>query len=867
MSTATFLLAILPYGLPHAGELAARGFAAAVAAPLGVAAAPGQESSREALYFEAFHVEVALRDFDRAAKLYEAAASGRDDLESGDLFARCIAGQGRCLAALGRTVEARALFDRALEFAPGLSAALEGIDRLDGSNRISEELDDRIVGTVWGLADGASFDASAEQLVDMGDVAVPTLARLLRNDGVQLSALAAIALGEIHTRKSWQEIAAALSDPSFAYPRAALRPIWSAALDAITVPAFIAALDRLPDEERASFALAVRDDQLEGMSSEPGAFATYVRRLLNDPDPTVRGSFLGVTLLEDAVRDLSPQMVELSRSEVDDLRRIAARWLDENAGKMDVEVVRIAAATLAVDPDPSIRAHALAAGFFIATRSSKGSAVEIAVQALADADPIVFVRGLEIIENFEIGGSIPRDSHAILAAAIARLIGDPGLGGDEYRETLFSALGSLPILTDEELIDLYARAGEPGCAWSGQTLANARVAMANELLSRRVADGLDTFATSVFARVPDDRGRRTWFELCTAQRRSRPELCALAANVEDPDLRALAYEAFQWTSPERRPSPGALRFLAQDLRTTHEPRLEACLRVIREERCPELIDPLNDVYERTTGDLRTWALHKLAAVSGPDAEPLLRARMRETPQWGEFGSLDQLEAIAGDSIVPELVEIARLHGSAATVTMWMIHHQADRSLRVSPHLVESFVRALPRELLDGAALDHLKNAIRADLLAEIIVDALGSDDRGRRYAAISIAGELHVEAAWDELLGVLDEADGKLRHEAINALEKLREYRELRHTVTLLGDAEARREGFEKARALLSSADAGQRAGAALALGVLRDVRALPLLLDLLSDESVEVRSAATRAIEKLDAAVPPAAESGEAGG
>jgi HEAT repeat protein len=189
---------------------------------------------------------------------------------------------------------------------------------------------------------------------------------------------------------------------------------------------------------------------------------------------------------------------------------------------------------------------------------------------------------------------------------------------------------------------------------------------------------------------------------------------------------------------------------------------------------------------------------------------------------------------------------------APTVSVWL--NTSWNNKRVSPATIERYVRELPPELLGSNDLDGFAPSLPLDLLKDRVLAGLASEDPTMRRAAALLAGTWHIEAAAPQLAALLDSADGMLRDAAMDSLKKIREYREVRGAA-LTDTAAARRAAFEKAKALLGNADPDQRIGAALAFGALGDVAGVPLLLDLMQDGNTDVRAAAKKALEKLNAA------------
>jgi HEAT repeat protein len=837
------------------------GWIVPIALVLVAAASAAQQANDDPLY-RAYQAEVAQRDFAAADSLYAQAIAQLEksskDGKGADAIAKARVGRARCLAALGKKEEAKEQLLLVLQSKPDDKIARLELAKLTEPDAATQRIADRVQSMLGEMNSEAGDQRTLADFGRMGDVAVPGLAQALRDEDVTIVVRAAKAIAWIETPASWQALAAALSDPQLLYPGAigeALVNRCSTGLrvTSTTLPAILALLSRMEEDLRWSVAeaLIIQPAIREG---EPAASIEVVQRLLRDDSERIRDRAAQVRC--DDVGDALVPVVQRMLDATDAAeRRRAATLIACNTQSLPRPALDELIDRIKKDRDPQIRMNAHLAEFHRHRNESNDLtlAADSVLALLADEDPQVFAAGVSQIDS--IRDVLPESAHELFARAVARCLEDPALS-DETRTHVAKRVDRYH-LTEDELVELFIRAGKAKLGWSDAKVDELRSQLAR-LVARSADKGdFDLRAAEVLRRIPDAKGRRIWFQRWAGKETAN--LVRVAASDDDVAVRRLAYSV---GLPAVSVDSTELPHLAEDLPQIDEKSLMRLFESLRATPNPALVAPLRAIHAKARGDLENLSLRVLGFSGGKEATPDLLASLRSKKPCDPYLCLDLLSKDMGEQeVVRELVAAAQRHGSAQTVVMWLNWESAGQ--RAPASLAESFVRQVPPELLRMYAFRQVASKLPLDLLRERVTAALRGADREEQRDAAALAGEYRLDFTWDDLARLLDSGDGGVRLQAMESLQKLREYRELRGA-TAAGDSEARRAAIEKATAMAKNPDVGQRIAAALAFGALGDVSAVAPLLDLATDADASVRLAAQKALEKLQAAPapPPAAPS-----
>jgi HEAT repeat protein len=152
-------------------------------------------------------------------------------------------------------------------------------------------------------------------------------------------------------------------------------------------------------------------------------------------------------------------------------------------------------------------------------------------------------------------------------------------------------------------------------------------------------------------------------------------------------------------------------------------------------------------------------------------------------------------------------------------------------------------------------------------IIDALVSAAKDSDAGVRAAAVDALGATKDPRAFDAIVGKLSDSDWNVRFEVVDALSRLRDERVIAPLLTAAGDADAavRDSAHENLETIVSGDDTFAKpddfAGrledpnpyvvmsAAECLGLLRDKRAVPVLMKLLSSNNPDARLDAVKAL------------------
>jgi HEAT repeat protein len=824
------------------------------------------DAGADALSYAAFKLETEKRDLPAAlqawTKALDAAATANDPA----LAKKAQLGRARCLVAMRKREDAKAALDALLAADPKDAEAKALLVELDKGGHTADELaaeagemlDVYMSAIVQGNVD-SSIQQVRQDVIRMGDAAVPELARRLRDLHSRVVSEAVTILLLIDTERSIATLAEGIRDPAVAYP-ALLAVSGPNRSRREMLPIARAAFDR---SERKLHALGAEWlIELRG-TLPPHDAAETTRRMLEDPDPAIRIGATGPCNECATVVELVPAVDQLVEADDEALQAVATYFIGNNGVCVPADAERWTAA-LGRSRFPSIRSRAWANQLH-ALRDSDYRVMERCMLALlGDDDPSVFTVGADLLasEGTNSFRETGRDRHEAIVAIGRRAIEAPGLSAKD-REVVLSNL-PCDALDDDELFDLFTRLAGGPAEMSDVRRAAVRENYARRMMWRHVStpEARDAFAAAIFRRIQDAAGMKVWLQVAptvgndASSPRFLPELGAAAAASADREVRLLVY-AF---AARNTLNAGRMPHLGEDLAEAETATQLTVLRAIGWGREPSALPALRKVLENSSGELHKAALEALTHVGGNDAAPDFLAEFRRSPRNFDVSLFRTIEAgLGSEALARAIVDVVAADPGLVSWPLadWVNSDASNR--RLSAATVEAVCRILPKERLTREVVSSAALLLPPEVVRPIVMDLLKSPNRDDVIGALRLVGRLRIDVAWTQVAALLDASDGEITQQAIDALTKLREYRDLKRTV-LADDGDARRAAFEKARALAKSGTAEQRAGSALALAATADVAAIPLLLDLLGDADASVRSAAKLALEKLAERAPATA-------
>lgn len=831
------------------------------ASPTIAAATVTPAGDAEAAYYRAFYLESALRRFDEAQATYAEASALATQVGARGLAARALAGHGRCLQALGRIDEARRAFENALALDPELAEARAGLDasaRSAAGDGVDPELRLRIQALVQKLG-GPERDDAQLDLGRVGDVAVPFLADGLRSRDVAVVEGAAKLLVDAATPAAIDALIGALDDDEVLFPRMLARGLGDPNAypnDWEQYGRFARAGLRHEDPEiRRKFAgvTAYVASQWPALSG----LAAMLDTIGADPDPAVFGALMNQqAAVTGAVRrDPSTAAARAlawarraASSESTSTRR-AAWHLCLSLSQLGVAADEVLLG-LADDPEPEIRAGILQ---WAQDRAARGGAEETAeafdliLRAMGD-DPDQDVRRTAIERLRRMEAPWPAAVRDAAWAALREVL--DGTASVSLRGAVLDLVVTSTeheTFTPAQLGEVFARLA--GLSWLGErNVGGYQSGLAQRMLLRPKGEREPAFA---FARAAfaagDTDGRRALLEACRSQGLTlEPEIHALvleAAASDDPTLRR---EAYAGLDDSMGLDLGRLPHLRDDIAGGS---ISAFL-VLPEAPDPSFAPAIASLLDQVTRSGK-WPLivAKRYAAADPDGAferllPVLRAT--DTSPDGvslrrEMFSL--LWEVDADAMVAHLL--------AGTLG---IDVDGTLATRIPLEARERLARELPADRLTAQWMSHLwlvRPTLDPEAARALMGKGLQGTDGGLLLPALEIAETL---AGPDDLPRIVELADAgplDVRKAATETLAKIRARLEERAAIELFGPS-GRVEALKRARAMAGGSDPTQRRAAALALGALGDPAAVPVLLDLVSDEDPEVRAAALAALERL---------------
>jgi HEAT repeat protein len=276
-------------------------------------------------------------------------------------------------------------------------------------------------------------------------------------------------------------------------------------------------------------------------------------------------------------------------------------------------------------------------------------------------------------------------------------------------------------------------------------------------------------------------------------------------------------------------SAKALEYLFKALNddTTRPAAIEALVKI-----GPAAVEPLINALRNTSPFLRSAAAEALGGIKDPRAvEPLIRSVLSDSYEYARAEAAWALASMEDPRAVEPLIE-------ALTDQHQDVRATAELALaRLGPLSIEPLIKVLNKKgtaALRNSAVRAL-GGIKDSSVVEPLIRAL--DDAAVRDSAAIALGELKEPKAVEPLVRILKDRAHSSSSYVAAALIKIGS-----PSVEPLGKA-------------LNDNDQAVRRLAVIALGEIRDPKAIAALTERSKDESPEVRQAAQEAIEKIQKA------------
>ena len=255
---------------------------------------------------------------------------------------------------------------------------------------------------------------------------------------------------------------------------------------------------------------------------------------------------------------------------------------------------------------------------------------------------------------------------------------------------------------------------------------------------------------------------------------------------------------------------------------------------------PAAVEPLINALKNTSPFVRSAAAEALGGIKDPRAiEPLISAMLRDGYEYTRAEAAWALAAMEDPRVIEPLIEaLSDPHQDVRAV--------AELALaRMGPLSVEPLIKVLNKKgtaALRNSAVRAL-GGINDPRVVDPLIKAL--DDAAVRDSAAIALGEIKDPRAVEPLIKILKAKDHSGGSSVAAALIKMGA-----PSVEPLAQA-------------LNDNDQVVRRLAVIALGEIKDPKAIGALTERLKDESPEVRQAAQEAIEKIQKANPNRSENG----
>lgn len=760
------------------------------------------QGEAEKVFYRAFYLENAVRDFEGAAKAYREAIAAAQEAKNDKLHLRALMQLGHCLQNLGQQVAAAEQFKRALQLDPENADAKAA---LSAPTAGQDELARHINALILRLG-GTGREQAEKDLHLLGSVAVVHLSSALRSKQVGIVSGAARVLAKSCGAAGAAALVRALGDKKVIFPVQLVSSFPRPRTVAMT-EVYDAALRHPDANTRLQVATEIVKGGWEGDPAVDAAFARLMTTVgsIEDPRPLehiltmLRVTPSGWVALADRLTreltsgDLERQLRALrSVGPTQDRVQMPAAYLDAAA--------EASAAVLAQVTDVMKRrdAHAYLKGI---DRPWSKRTQELLIRAARHAfnDPAKYSRTDPRLQAW----SSAHASAIDLATRFALM--DEACAPDSM---LTEGNKSTFCRSTSTWIWRAAKEGE-----------------GPELFRR----GLQTLKTPTATYCWIDM---TW----KSDKLKEFEPYLDAADSPHVQARMWAYGILMnWPQPpagSRTP-----RHLLSDL-SSAEPNVRSTAWQIASRFSDSALAPGIRAYvKHLKVKERAWPLDVLAQLIGKDAVPDLRVHLAE-----RFSAnlIRQLHRILGEGAADDIVAAANRHGSGQ-VFMALSGDDAAKT-------VTAVIKRLDVERIDRQALTVAARAMPDAAFRSLILNVLRNGSTRGKAHACTHAGIKRMADAWPVLMQLLEHEDGNVRNNAKKAIEEIRWFNEVKGGLS----ATARADSLEKARALAKSTDAAKRRGAAFALAALGDAVAVPTLLELLEDREASVREAAVEALRSL---------------
>lgn len=813
-----------------------------------------QQTGTESALYRACYLESAVREFGQAADAYAAVAAAAERAGDLGLAATAELGRGRCLAALGQNAAAEDAFRRALALDPAREEAAASLRSLESAvdGALADQVKNRIRALIDDLgASGQAVDRAQEQLVTMGQAAVPLLVDALATAHLVRFENSARALAEIGGEEASAGLLRALGSElpfrsvlgsAFAY----LEP---------SAPAFAvieaAAGDR---DERLRLAVAAHLKRFyEQLGRYPAAaLAAVIRRLAADPAPQVR-AVIWNTAFPAGIAEGAAEVAKSALQANDAAERARVlKWALANRGVLPV--LESALLERAADPAQEVRSSLI--HIADAARGGLPPAIrrDIAAALLGDPDRQVRMTASEVLVE---SGAAWTEPVASLVAA--RLIAEMERPGAHWKSLLdYSGPGALSLA---QLHDLYAASADVASSWLPDAVLEAASARFHGDAERHWTWLQDCFAAAVSERGQLALLRKASPRGPATQRVALPSgLIEAAARSPHPRVREEAYDALGELSQAGADVAGVVRALPHVRADVGVPAA-AGTKIAREAFAllvplagPEFLDAARAARANPaiSASSSLGFFHRCASAAEGLAE--IKKALRSSGMEA-IAARRLLAAYPVEDAVAALVELAVAGGDAAAA---LNGPEIDgvETPEFSGAVVDRFIASVADELVTAALVEPRAKCLSLATLVRALKLLLARPDAESEIAACRIAGELALAELKPDLALQAAGQFPAVRREALRALEEI-------ERAGQSADPSAERQQRSAAAAaeeLLQSPDPVQRQGAAFALGALGEIAAIPALLELLSDTDAAVRGAALKALERLGESGKPAA-------
>lgn len=839
----------------------------------GAFARQSQPDPNATAFYQAFYLESGLRDFERAEMAYAEVATRSTAPGAKNYLVSALVGRGRCLIALGRRDEAIRVLESALAVDPDHAEAKRLLDPPADAG-IDPELKARITALVQKLAT-SEREPAAKDLRRVGALALPFLADGLRSRDVAVVDWCAILLGEHSTPTSYAILAAAFEDPAVVFPHSL-----GAALHYLEpVAGSIEVLDlasRSKDPEVRVTATTRAMHFAEAWSgSDQARLIAIFERALSDPDPAVSKPLTGFGVLDRAIiaSSIDSWVAWLERLDFQSLGTIPGQ-----IARIDPPVPQLEtfAAGCLRHSDPRIRHYARSQ--WLAKRLQTDSIAEpIAIELVLgglELEPQDASENASLLRHFEIGTI--RGAHDRLMAVVQKDL-HTARNKEETRcfEAILDELHRAKSLTDQDVATMFATLDERWYSldpeFAMRLLGAARSAAQAMMKPDEWSRESDRELRALYVVTNVDLA----IAIVDARMRNQSVIHEIIANamLEHPSPRVRA--RFLARSREMTPpisgvtsipaaklSALAIEHLAKDLIDDDRRFADDAFLVAKEIPAPAFAVAARKRYEAAPESEKAMALHFLHSCARDNARAEIEPALESTSD--ELWSI-AVGAIVGDGMLDLISRAVASAGPAGRRTRELSRAiegrgGLDRAARRACSV--AVIDALAPEQFDDESIDRYARLFD-EPHGNLVLRGMEAIDARARRAACKVAAKWCLESAEPRLVDLMDRDVPDVALAASNALEAIRNRRELR-AATRLALSFDKSQAIADARELLKNDDPTKRRGGALALGALGDVSAVPLLLKLLDDRDAQVREAALTALGKLESTSPAATTAAE---